>query len=124
MPQRPIRPEKSEIPRIKKAFRTARFMKWAGTPLAWLLVIVSIAIGAGTHWAIGWTFGILSWATLFIYGYSRARCPRCGQIWYSKMSGLTFAPWYIVAAGAATDEDETESFVCRTCRLDIGPALK
>jgi hypothetical protein len=118
---RPIRPDRAEHPKIKKAFRAATFMKWGSVPLAGIATIIALVIGASSAWYIGLGFFVLAWATLFTVGYSLARCPRCGQVWWSWMGMLVLAPWWLVATGG---EDETNSFVCRRCNLDIGFGLR
>jgi hypothetical protein len=119
---RPIRPDRAEHTKIKKAFRAATFMKWGSVPLAGVAAIVSVIIGAATAWYFGLGFFLFSWAALFTVGYSTARCPRCGQVWWSRMGMLVLAPWWFVAMGGG--EDETDSFVCRRCSLDIGYGLR
>lgn len=121
---RPIRPEPKEYARIKKAMRAARFMKWCATPVSGVAMIVSAIIGGNTAWYFGVLAFLTMWSVLFIGGFLRARCPRCGQVWWSSMSMLTVAPWWLMAGEAAEGEDETESFVCRRCHLDIGLGLR
>jgi hypothetical protein len=121
---RPIRPDRSECPRIKKAIRAARFMKWGATPLAGLALIVAIVVGVSSSWYVGLGIFVATWAVLFIVGYSTARCPHCGQVWWSALSMVAFAPWWAVAVLAAEQGDETETYVCRRCRIDIGFALR
>ena len=87
-------------------------------------MIAAIIIGGTTAWYIGVLVFIAIWGTLFIYGYRAARCPRCGQVWWSGMGTLAVAPWWYAAGEFAAQEDETESFVCRRCRLDIGLGLR
>jgi hypothetical protein len=119
---RTIPPERGEFPKIRRAFRAATFMKWASVPLLGVAAILAVVIGASSGWRVGLAFYLLAWAVLFVAGYSRARCPRCAQVWWSWMGMLTLAPWWLVAAGAG--QDETDSFVCRRCGLDIGMGLK
>jgi hypothetical protein len=104
--------------------RAARFMKWIAVPRAWLAVILAIIIGVGSEWYFGVGFFVVTLTVLFVVGYSKARCPRCGQVWGSSMGALTFAPWWAIADEAAEVGDETETFVCRRCRLDIGLGLR
>jgi hypothetical protein len=117
---RPIRPEPAEFPRIKRAMRAARFMKWGATPVAGVAAIVSIIVGASTTWYFGVLPFLVLWSAVFLIGYSLARCPHCGQVWWSGMGTLAVAPWWFAATESAAQEDETESFVCRRCRIDIG----
>jgi hypothetical protein len=112
MTNRPVRPEPAECPKIKKAMRAARFMKGWAPLVAGTALIAAIIIGGTCEWYFGVIVFTVSWAALFIFCYSAARCPRCGQVW-----------WGDPDAAAVTD-DETESMVCRTCRLDIGLGLR
>ena len=121
---RPIRPEPTERPRIKKAIRAARFMKWGAIPVAGIAALASVIIGATSAWYFGVITFIVAWSALFILGYGCARCPRCGQVWWSGMGTLVVAPWWFVILESAAQEDETESFVCRRCRLNIGLGLR
>jgi hypothetical protein len=50
---RPIRPEPSECPKIKKAMRAARFMKWGATPLSGLALLAAVIIGVTSEWYYG-----------------------------------------------------------------------
>src|SRR5688572_8378540 len=118
---RPIRPEPSELPKIKKPMRAARFMKWGATPLAGLALVAAIIIGATTVWYYGVAIFVVTWGPLFIFGYSAARCPHCGQVWW-PYTKLYTSPWDFFDSPGM--EDETESMVCRTCRLDIGLGLR
>lgn len=87
-------------------------------------MIAAIIIGASTAWYLGVISFLTTWGILFIYGYSCARCPRCGQVWWSGMGTLAVAPWWFAITGSAVHQDETESFVCRRCRLDLGWAFR
>ena len=117
---RPIRPDRAEHPRIRKAFRAATFMKWGSVPLVGIAAIVALLIGSSSGWDFGLGFLLLAWAVLLVFGYSAARCPRCGQVWWSKTAMLVVSPWLILFGG----DDETDSFVCRRCGLDIGLGLR
>ncbi len=57
---RPVPPEPAEYPRVKKAMRAARFMKWGAVPLAWLAAIVAIGIGASSRWYVGLGFFLIA----------------------------------------------------------------
>ena len=117
---RPIRPDRAECPKIRKAFRAATFMKWGAVPLVGVAVIVALLIGSALGRYFGVGFLLLAWAVLLIFGYSAARCPRCGQVWWSKTVMFVVSPWLILFGG----DDETDSFVCRRCGLDIGLGLR
>jgi hypothetical protein len=118
---RPIRPDRAEHPKIRKAFRAATFMKWGSVPLMILAVVVAKVIASfSSRWYFGVGFLLLAWAALLVFGYSRARCPRCGQVWWSRTGMFLVAPVLILFGG----DDETDSFVCRRCALDIGFALR
>ena len=92
--------------------RAARFMKWGGGLVARAVALVAIILGVTTVWYRGVILFVLLYGALLVFGFLAARCPRCGQIW-----GRTWG-WSDV------DYDETESFVCRRCRLDIGLAFR
>jgi hypothetical protein len=117
---RPIRPDRTEHPKIQKAFRAATFMKWSSVPLVGVAAIAALLIGSSSRWCFGLGFLLLAWALLLVLGYSKARCPRCGQVWWSRTAMFIVAPWLILLGG----EDETDSFVCRRCNLDIGYGLR
>jgi hypothetical protein len=120
---RPIRPEPSEHPKIKRAYRAAKFMKWWSNMLMGLTAILSIVVGHYTVWYLGLVLVLILWGVLLVGGYSHARCPHCGQVWWSSRMALMFVlPLWLLFLGE--DNDETESFVCRRCRLDIGYGLK
>ncbi len=120
---RPIRPEPSEYPKIKKAYRAAKIMKWWSMILMGVTGVLSIIVGHYTVWFFGLGLVLTLWGVLFIGGYSKARCPHCGQVWWSsRMTFMFILPVWLVFMGE--DKDETESFVCRRCRLDIGYGLR
>jgi hypothetical protein len=119
---RPVRPEPEERPKIKRAMRAARFMKWGAQPLFGLAMVAAIVTGATTAWYYGVAVFVVTWGPLFIVGYSVARCPHCGQVWW-PITQLGNPPWYPTPESPVMD-DETETMVCRRCRLDIGPGLR
>jgi hypothetical protein len=120
---RPVRPEPSEYPNIRKAFRAAKFMKWWSMILLGFTAFLSFVVGRYTVWYLGLGLLLILWGVLLIAGYSKARCPHCGQIWWSSRTTLLFiVPILLLFMGE--DLDETESYVCRRCRLDIGYGLK
>jgi hypothetical protein len=116
---RPVPPDRGEYQKIKKAFRAAKLMKWASLPLMGLSLIVSRVITYYSNAYLGLAFLLLAWGFLLGIGYSFARCPRCGQVWWARTVMFFISPWLIFGG-----EDETESFVCRRCRLDIGVGLR
>jgi hypothetical protein len=118
---RPIRPEPAECPKIKKAMRAARFMKWGATPLFGLALLAAIFIGVASEWYWGVIVFVVTGAPLLIFGYSAARCPRCGQVWWPYRQLYT-SLWSLFDSPVV--EDETESMVCRRCHLDIGLGLR
>ncbi len=87
-------------------------------------MLAAVIIGATTVWYVGVIAFVIMWSALFIIGYTFARCPRCGQVWWSGMGTLAVAPWWYAATESAAHEDETEPFVCRRCRLDLGLGLR
>src|SRR4051812_9024927 len=117
---RPICPDRSEHARIRRAFRAATFMKWGSVPLMGIALIVARLIRYSSGGHSGLLFLLLAWGTLLGFGYAMARCPRCGQVWWSKTAMFIIAPWLILLGG----DDETDSFVCRKCGLDIGFGLR
>ena len=117
---RPMRPDRAEQPKIRRAFRAATFMKWGAVPLMGIAQIIAFFIGWTIGWHLGLAFLLVAWGMLFIVGYATARCPRCGQVWWSRTVMFVVAPWLILFGG----DDETDSFVCRKCGLDIGFGLR
>lgn len=122
--ERPIRPEPDERPRIRRAMRWARFMKWGANLVAGVALIFAVYFGMTVAWYWGAALFVVSWGGIFILGYSQARCPRCGQVWWSGMGAIAATGGWMAVAQSAEQEDETESFVCRRCRLDIGLGLR
>jgi hypothetical protein len=119
MTMRPVRPEPEERPRIKRAMRAARIMKWGALPVAGIALLAAFIVGRTSQWYFG--VAVLAFlAPFFILGYSAARCPHCGQVWWGegtrrvRYGGVEYPP----------AEDETESMVCRRCHLDIGLGLR
>ncbi len=117
---RPIRPERAEHAKIKRAFRAATFMKWCAVPFMGMALIVAGLIRYSSRSYAGLVFLLLAWGGLLGLGYATARCPRCGQVWWSKTVMFIIAPWLISLGG----DDETDSFTCRRCGLDIGYGLR
>ncbi len=104
--------------------RAARFMKFGAPIVSVVFIVISIAVGASTAWYFGVAALAVSWGLLCAIGYGAARCPHCGQVWWSPFGIFGSAPWGILELGPAAHDLETESFVCSRCRLDIGAALK
>jgi hypothetical protein len=99
-------------------------MKWYATPISGLTLVFSILAGMVVAWYVGVVILILSWGVLFIIvGYWLARCPRCGQVWWDGMGGTGFMGW-LGPRELTPLKDETETLVCRRCRLDIGLGLE
>ena len=118
---RRIRPDRSEHAKIRSAFRAATFMKWGSVPLMVCAGVVAVLIASfSSRRYLGFGFLLLAWAALLFFGYSRARCPRCGQVWWSRTGMFLVAPVLILFGG----DDETDSFVSRRCGLDIGFGLR
>src|ERR1041384_6100852 len=114
----PIPPTPEERPKIRKAIRVARFLKWYATLIAGLTLMFSLFAAMFVAWYVGVVILILSWGVLFIIvGYWLARCPRCGHVWWDGMGGTGFMGW-VGPTERAGLKDETETFVCRRCRLD------
>lgn len=59
---------------------------------------------------------------LYFIGARYCRCPKCNQLWWSPISlGMG---WLSIMMDEEVGGDETESFRCRKCGLEIGPHLK
>ena len=108
---RPVHPEPAEFPLIRKAMRAARFMKWAAPVAATAAVLLSVAIAIITAWYVGLVLVAILWAALYGFGYGAARCPHCGQMWWSALGMFGSAPWGLMEYGAGAQEAETECFV-------------
>jgi hypothetical protein len=120
----PTSPTPEERPKIRKAIRVARFMKWYATPISGLTLMFSVFAAMLAVWYVGVIVLIFSWGVLFIIvGYWLARCPRCGQVWWDGMGGTGFMGW-LGPRELTPLKDETETLVCRRCRLDIGLGLE
>src|SRR5258705_8191890 len=115
---RPIPPEPEERPKIKRAMRAARIMKWGTRPVAGLALLAAIIVGPTSQWYFGVAVYVVIFGPFFTFIYSAARCPRCGQVWWPQ------GPFQAQYGGYTATEDETESMVCRRCRLDIGLGLR
>ncbi len=87
-------------------------------------MIVAVLVGKFMIWYLGLAIFLLSQLALIIFGYSSARCPRCGQVWWSGMGTIAAVGGWFAVAESAEQEDETESFVCRRCRLDLGLGMR
>ncbi len=94
-------------------------MKWGAPLVTGLGLLAAIIVGRTSEWYFGVAVIVVIWATFFIWGYSAARCPHCGQVWWSAVGALR-----VGYGGYAPTEDETESMVCRRCRIDIGLAMR
>ena len=92
--------------------------------MATAALVLSVATAIVTVWYIGVVLLVILWIALCVFGYAAARCPHCGQVWWSALGMFGAAPWGLMEYGAAAQEAETESFVCRRCHLDIGPAFR
>ncbi|MDR3456004.1 MAG: hypothetical protein P4N60_01050 [Verrucomicrobiae bacterium] len=121
---RPIPPDPEECPKIKKAMRAARFMKWGATPVSGVCLMAAVISGITVAWYLGVIILVVTWLPLFISGYRCARCPRCGQVWWSGLGTVYAIGGWLAVGACAEQEDETESFVCRRCRLNIGLGLR
>jgi len=120
MTNRSVRPEAEERPKIKRAMRAARIMKWSVLPVLALGLLAAIIAGGTSEWYFGVAVFVVIFAPFFILGFSAARCPRCGQVWWGD--GPDWVGYGDVEN--QTTEDETDSMVCRRCHLDIGLGLR
>jgi len=114
---RPVRPEPEELPKIKRAMRAARFMRWGSQSVVLLVLCVAIYVGGTSEWYFGVALFVAICAPFLILGFLAARCPHCGQVWWADG-----ARW--MRDGQYETADETETMVCRRCRLDIGLGLR
>jgi len=114
----PVRPEPEERPKIKRAMRAARIMKWGARPVAGLALLIALMVGGTSKWYFGLAMFVVISGPFFIFIYSAARCPRCGQMWWPE------GPFQAQYGGYTATGGETESMVCRRCRLDIGLGLR
>ena len=119
-PMRPVHPEPEERPKIKRAMHAARIMKGGGLVVAGLGALTALIVGGTSKWYFGVALFIVICAPFFFLVCSAARCPRCGQVWWAE--GTLWVRYGEVEHTAT--EDETESMVCRRCRLDIGLGLR
>jgi hypothetical protein len=120
---RPIPPEPAEHPRIRNAMRAARIMRWVSAFVIIVAPLTALVLGATTVWYVGVVIIVIALGALS-FGYSLARCPRCGQVWWGNRSGRYTAPSWCDVSVSPPDADETQSFVCRRCRLNLGLALR
>jgi hypothetical protein len=108
MEDRPINPEPSEYPKIKKAFRAAEFSRGIGIFFVFAIIAGSIFVGLISGWFIGVAVFVVAQGSIQWFVLSSARCPRCGYSWGRGRFG----------------GNETETFVCGRCRLNIGMGLR
>ena len=102
--------------------RAARFMKWVAPLIGSAATIASIIIGVSIGWYFGALIFLVSHGVIYLLGYSLARCPHCGQVWWP--GPILYTPWGPGSLERLPPEHETESFVCRRCRVDLGLALR
>jgi len=111
---------------IRKAFIMARVMKWVFpfTPIVIIFISFSIALSMQSSicFVIGSFIGILASVAVYFVGIQFCRCPKCGQHWWSPLS-LGFG-WWTLMDSINAGGDETDTFKCRKCGLEIGPHLK
>ena len=121
---RPVPPEPKERPKIKRAMRAARIMKGITGLLSAILLMATIIVGRTTEWYFGAAVLVVS-LLFFLLGYLAARCPRCGQVWWGEGT-VSVTSWWdrSYAEPGVFTEDETQTMVCRRCRLDIGLGLR
>src|SRR5262249_60624555 len=99
---RPVNPEPDECPKIRKAFRAARFFGWPALILMRLLILVALILCISSPWYYGVGLFVVGYCLLLTTEHFFARCPRCGRVWTSK---------------------DVDAFVCSRCRLNIGLGL-
>lgn len=101
--ERLINPDPDECPKIRSAFRVARFVGgWSGWFLMRALVLVAVFVGVTTRWHFGLACFLAGFSGLLLVRRF-SQCPRCGLSWSAP---------------------ELESFVCSRCRLNIGLGLR
>ena len=111
---------------VKRAFHTARAMKWAFPlfPLFVLLLagIVALVTGNRCIVLIGFILALFGSIAVYFVGIKFCRCPKCGQYWWSPISmGIG---WLSMITQAEIGPDETKTYTCRNCGLEIGPHLR
>lgn len=111
---------------VRRAFMMARMMKWVFplTPIFVLLIAVftALLIKSSAPILVGFIIAIPGWIAAYFVGIQFCRCPQCGQCWWSPFSfGLG---WLTLMMNAELGGDETDSFRCRTCGLEIGPHVR
>jgi len=110
---------------VRRALRMARVMKWVFplTPLLVMLVsmIVALLMRSTGPILVGFIIAIPGCIIAYFIGIQFCRCPKCGQSWWSPISmGMG---WLSLIMYTEMDGDETDSFRCRNCGLEIGPHL-
>jgi hypothetical protein len=104
--------------------RAARFMKYGAGPVVGVAMFAALIIGVSTAWYVGVILFAVTSGALFGFGYTLARCPHCGQVWWGNALPRTAPPSWSDLRVSTPDADETQSYVCRRCRLDIGLGLR
>jgi hypothetical protein len=92
-------------------------MKGIGELMFVLVLLAAIIVGRTTEWYFGVGVLVVS-LPFFILGYLAARCPHCGQVWWGEGLGR------VSVDGVDQTVDETDTMVCRRCRLDIRLGLR
>jgi predicted nucleic-acid-binding Zn-ribbon protein len=111
---------------VQRAFQMARTMKWAFPffPLFVVLVTGLTALVARNMSIaiIGLIVALIGSIGVYLLGIQLGRCPKCGQYWWSSISmGMG---WLSMMMQVEIGPDETETYTCRKCGLEIGPHLR
>ena len=59
-----------------------------------IALVAAFVVAADTVWYAGAISFVIALGACFGFGYSRARCPCSGQVWWSSRSGRYPAPWW------------------------------
>jgi hypothetical protein len=114
---------------IKMAFFWMKFLKWFGVISVLGVCGFSFVLALFVTHSEGLAFlaaflGIFGgMITLFCLAMFFCYCPNCGQHWWSFFSFLGFG-MYSLAAHFESGGDETETYKCRRCKLELGPYLR
>ena len=113
--------------KVRRALANAKMMKWAFPALPGTILIITalLALATGKIGLFvlgGVTFAFFGPVVFYFIGIQFCRCPVCGQKWWSPLS-LGFG-WLSILMNTELGGDETETYRCRNCGLEIGPHLK
>lgn len=112
--------------KVRRAFGHAGRMKWVFPLFPFVVLLAAAGVAFATQQIICLLIGLLvalfGSGAFFLVGIRFCRCPVCGQRWWSPLS-LGFG-WLSMLMNTELGGDETETYRCRRCGLEIGPHLK